>query len=56
VGLRNIAARPLRIFAPAALLRAQHHAGALAWPRAEAYLIDRPDEFGRSAMSVVVVK
>jgi hypothetical protein len=30
--------------------------GTFAWPGAEAHLIDRPDEFGRSATSVVVVK
>ncbi len=30
--------------------------GTFTWPGAEAHLVDRPDEFGRSAMSVVVVK
>ncbi len=29
--------------------------GTFAWPGAEAHLVDRPDEFGRSATSVVVV-
>jgi uncharacterized protein YfaS (alpha-2-macroglobulin family) len=30
--------------------------GTFAWPGAEAHLVDRPDEFGRSASSVVVIK
>ena len=30
--------------------------GTFAWPGAEAHLADRPDEFGRSAASVVVVR
>ena len=30
--------------------------GTFAWPGADAHLIDRPDEFGRSASSVVVIK
>jgi alpha-2-macroglobulin len=30
--------------------------GTFAWPGADAHLVDRPDEFGRSATSVVVIK
>ncbi len=30
--------------------------GTFAWPGANAHLVDRPDEFGRSASSVVVIK
>jgi hypothetical protein len=30
--------------------------GTFAWPGADAHIIDRPDEFGRSATSVVIVK
>ncbi len=30
--------------------------GTFAWPGADAHIVDRPDEFGRSATSVVVVK
>jgi uncharacterized protein YfaS (alpha-2-macroglobulin family) len=30
--------------------------GTFAWPGAEAHLVDRPDEFGRSASSVVAIK
>ncbi|HWT06722.1 MAG TPA: alpha-2-macroglobulin family protein, partial [Xanthomonadales bacterium] len=30
--------------------------GTFAWPGADAHLVDRPDEFGRSASSVVVIK
>ena len=30
--------------------------GTFAWPGAEAHVVDRPDEFGRSAASVVTVK
>jgi alpha-2-macroglobulin len=30
--------------------------GTFAWPGADAHLVDRPDEFGRSATSVVVVR
>jgi hypothetical protein len=30
--------------------------GTFAWPGADAHLVDRPDEFGRSAASLVVVK
>jgi uncharacterized protein YfaS (alpha-2-macroglobulin family) len=30
--------------------------GTFAWPGANAHIVDRPDEFGRSATSVVVVK
>ena len=30
--------------------------GTFAWPGAEAHLVDRPDEFGRSASSVVLIK
>jgi uncharacterized protein YfaS (alpha-2-macroglobulin family) len=30
--------------------------GTFAWPGADAHLVDRPDEFGRSAASVVVIK
>jgi alpha-2-macroglobulin len=30
--------------------------GTFAWPGADAHLVDRPDEFGRSAASVVVVQ
>jgi hypothetical protein len=30
--------------------------GTFAWPGAEAHLVDRPDEFGRSASSVIVIK
>jgi uncharacterized protein YfaS (alpha-2-macroglobulin family) len=30
--------------------------GTFAWPGADAHLITRPDEFGRSAASTVVVR
>jgi hypothetical protein len=30
--------------------------GTFAWPGADAHIVDRPDEFGRSATSVVVIK
>jgi uncharacterized protein YfaS (alpha-2-macroglobulin family) len=30
--------------------------GTFAWPGGEVHLVDRPDEFGRTAATVVVVK